>query len=266
MKCSKVDCGCSELNKTDPCSICSRPVHHLCSNDICGDEDLSKSYECLARYKGLDVGTTGSSTPVSSQGVSVSSQATELDAEDLTITEHEDTSAPTLGIPESVVHFRPRKARDKIWDVIHELQDRVTVKRKSFSHICLLCAETKTWKRALCTTVNTSNAKNHMIQAHPGHDLTSSVSNSPGCEVPDASDTEMSLLCGEEVSPQSEQSLVDSNLAKEADAVVDMWLDLRVEWGEVAKSQYKDAEKRSEVLGKLSMSQPNGKRSAFASI
>ncbi|KAG1711377.1 hypothetical protein DVH05_008631 [Phytophthora capsici] len=174
MKCSKVDCGCSELHKTDPCSICSRPVHHLCSNDICGDEDLSKrfcSYECLARYKGLDVGTTGSSTPVSSQGVSVSSQATELDAEDLTITEHDDTSAPTLGIPESVVHFRPRKARDKIWDVIHELQDRVTVKRKSFSHICLLCAETKTWKRALCTTVNTSNAKNHMIQAHPGHDL-----------------------------------------------------------------------------------------------
>ncbi|KAG1711378.1 hypothetical protein DVH05_008632 [Phytophthora capsici] len=100
----------------------------------------------------------------------------------------------------------------------------------------------------------------HSHSANEDNSGTSSVSNSPGCEVPDASDTEMSLLCGEEVSPQSEQSLADSNLAKEADAVVDMWLDLRVEWGEVAKSQYKDADKRSEVLGKLSMPQPNGKR------
>ncbi|KAG3169022.1 hypothetical protein PI124_g1008 [Phytophthora idaei] len=69
----------------------------------------------------------------------------------------------------------------------------------------------------------------------------------------------MSLLCGEEVSLQSEQSLADSTLAKEADAVMDKWLNLRIEWGEVAKRQYPDADEQTMVLGKLAMSEPDNK-------
>ncbi|KAL3662130.1 hypothetical protein V7S43_012931 [Phytophthora oleae] len=34
MKCASVDCSRPELTVTDPCVVCERGVHHLCSNDI----------------------------------------------------------------------------------------------------------------------------------------------------------------------------------------------------------------------------------------
>ncbi|KAG2935883.1 hypothetical protein PC114_g447 [Phytophthora cactorum] len=46
------------------------------------------------------------------------------------------------------------------------------------------------------------------------------------------------------VSEQAEQSLAESILNKEADALVAKWVDLRVEWVEVAKKQYVTKEER----------------------
>jgi len=88
----------------------------------------------------------------------------------------------------------------------------------------------------------------------------SDASISPSYEALDASEGEMSLLCGEEVSRQTEQSFADLTLVQEADAVLEKWLALRVEWAEVAKHQYTDVDERSAVLGKLSIPRANGKR------
>ncbi|GMF46556.1 unnamed protein product [Phytophthora fragariaefolia] len=60
----------------------------------------------------------------------------------------------------------------------------------------------------------------------------------PNADVVDASESEMKLLQGEEVSERTEQDLAESSLYKGADALLDKWFALRVEWVEVAKHQY----------------------------
>ncbi|KAF1786516.1 hypothetical protein GQ600_357 [Phytophthora cactorum] len=69
-------------------------------------------------------------------------------------------------------------------------------------------------------------------QDHDGASSASSV------EILDLTESEMELLCGEEVSEQTEQSVVETTLHKEADALVDKWLALRIEWAKVDKKQY----------------------------
>ncbi|KUF64610.1 hypothetical protein AM587_10016903 [Phytophthora nicotianae] len=51
MKCAKVDCEWGEVLQTDPCSVCGRQVHHICSNDIYDGGELSKrpSYTTLCQ-------------------------------------------------------------------------------------------------------------------------------------------------------------------------------------------------------------------------
>ncbi|KAL3663365.1 hypothetical protein V7S43_011771 [Phytophthora oleae] len=67
-----------------------------------------------------------------------------------------------------------------------------------------------------------------------------------------ASDDEMDLLCGEQVSVQSEQCLTDSALNANTDVLLSKWLDLRIEWASFVKNHYaEDADKRSAVLDKL---------------
>ncbi|KAG6963297.1 hypothetical protein JG688_00008204 [Phytophthora aleatoria] len=83
-------------------------------------------------------------------------------------------------------------------------------------------------------------------------DAGGSSSSSPPVEAFDVSEAELSLLCGEEVSEQAEQSLAESILPKEAD--------LRIEWVEVAMKQYVTKEECNEVMGMLSMVLPDGKR------
>ncbi|KAG2907325.1 hypothetical protein PC116_g13684 [Phytophthora cactorum] len=92
-----------------------------------------------------------------------------------------------------------------------------------------------------------------------GHDGASSASSSPSVEILDLTESEMKLLCGE-VSEQTEQSVVESTLYKEADALVDKWLALRIEWAEVAKKQYPKKEEGTAVLSKLLMATKSGKR------
>ncbi|KAG2825271.1 hypothetical protein PC112_g9768 [Phytophthora cactorum] len=390
---------------------------------------------CVRNYKNIADDSQESTSPLNSPGTSVSSQASEV--------------------------YVGAETHDIVWDVIHTLQDPVTIKGKTYTHICTLCAQTKSWKKALCICANTSNAKRH-IHRHAGHDIAeqelkkrdqraqkyltddveskrpvpdggseqdtkrqrtlfglsktqkaglvaqwlicdglpfnrsqtpafkeifcaltgdptatvisakthndllnvlqlcnvwrsllalvesqaantlsptlyillrvastrinsykfsayqlnsprdeattgpnpkllsrspnhshtakimddtmsllymehrelykrkygsneqghdgaSSASSSPSVEILDLTESEMKLLCGE-VSEQTEQSVVESTLYKEADALVDKWLALRIEWAEVAKKQYPKKEEGTAVLSKLLMATKSGKR------
>jgi hypothetical protein len=124
------------------------------------------SPSCVQAFKSAQTDSSNLPSPASSQGISLSSQASEVDAHDLSV-----SPAPVIGIPVSIEHFRAPRSRDDVWKIIHVLKKPLTIKEKKYTHICLVCAETKTWKRALCCTANTSNAKNHIILTHPDHQL-----------------------------------------------------------------------------------------------
>ncbi|KAE8958752.1 hypothetical protein PR003_g32205 [Phytophthora rubi] len=51
MKCSFTGCANPELTKTDPCSVCKRAVHHLCSNDLFDPGNLAVRTSCVDKWK-----------------------------------------------------------------------------------------------------------------------------------------------------------------------------------------------------------------------
>ncbi|KAG6966965.1 hypothetical protein JG687_00004542 [Phytophthora cactorum] len=179
MRCSKLGCTLASVVAKAPCCVCSHHVHHICSNEICDDTELSKRYEshfvvsCVRNYKNIADDSQESTSPLNSPGTSVSSQASEVYVVDLRcdISPTKDANAnPKVGIPDAVINFKGAETHDIVWDVIHTLQDPVTIKGKTYTHICTLCAQTKSWKKALCICANTSNAKRH-IHRHAGHDI-----------------------------------------------------------------------------------------------
>ncbi|KAG3111465.1 hypothetical protein PI125_g9091 [Phytophthora idaei] len=128
---------------------------------------------CVRNYKNIADDSQESTSPLNSPGTSVSSQATEVDVVDLRsdISPTKDANAnPKVGIPDAVINSKGAETHDIVWDVIHTLQDPVTIKGKTYTHICTLCAQTKSWKKALCICANTSNAKRHILR-HAGHDI-----------------------------------------------------------------------------------------------
>ncbi|KAG3020149.1 hypothetical protein PC120_g9451 [Phytophthora cactorum] len=135
MRCSKLGCTLASVVAKAPCCVCSHHVHHICSNEICDDTELSKRFvvSCVRNYKNIADDSQESTSPLNSPGTSVSSQASEV--------------------------YVGAETHDIVWDVIHTLQDPVTIKGKTYTHICTLCAQTKSWKKALCICANTSNAK-----------------------------------------------------------------------------------------------------------
>ncbi|KAE9110927.1 hypothetical protein PF010_g10998 [Phytophthora fragariae] len=78
------------------------------------------------------------------------------------------------------------------------------------------------------------------LHAHDdqGENSADSASSSPSAECNSSSDTEADLLYGEEVSQPVEESTAEAIMNAKADALLDDWLSFRVEWAEVAKSQY----------------------------
>ncbi|KAL3666681.1 hypothetical protein V7S43_008310 [Phytophthora oleae] len=66
-----------------------------------------------------------------------------------------------------------------------------------------------------------------------------------------SSDTEADLLHGEEVSQPLEETNAEASLNARADELLDEWLNLRVDWGEVVRNQYTTKEKRDLVLAKI---------------
>ncbi|KAG6963295.1 hypothetical protein JG688_00008206 [Phytophthora aleatoria] len=142
MKCSKSGCSLDNVAETTPCCVCSHPVRHICSNELCDDTALSNRFEtaaCVQKYKNWS-GSQELISPVSSQGISVSSQATEVDICDLTSGDpspvKEAKGGSKVGISDYVVYFRVPKAQDPVWDVIHVLRDQAKIKKKTYTHIC----------------------------------------------------------------------------------------------------------------------------------
>ncbi|GMF29583.1 unnamed protein product [Phytophthora fragariaefolia] len=80
-------------------------------------------------------------------------------------------TSPSFNIPATVTHRPPEHSTDPIWTVIHKLDQPVEYKRKTFTHICLICAKSKDWRRCLCKTAHASNAKSHLVRNHNGHEL-----------------------------------------------------------------------------------------------
>ncbi|KAG2826882.1 hypothetical protein PC111_g8806 [Phytophthora cactorum] len=134
MRCSKLGCTLASVVAKAPCCVCSHHVHHICNFVV----------SCVRNYKNIADDSQESTSPLNSPGTSVSSQASEV--------------------------YVGAETHDIVWDVIHTLQDPVTIKGKTYTHICTLCAQTKSWKKALCICANTSNAKRH-IHRHAGHDI-----------------------------------------------------------------------------------------------
>ncbi|KAE8876541.1 hypothetical protein PF005_g7009 [Phytophthora fragariae] len=92
------------------------------------------------------------------------------------------------------------------------------------------------------------------LHAHDdqGENSADSASSSPSAECNSSSDTEADLLYGEEVSQPVEESTAEAIMNAKADALLDDWLSFRVEWAEVAKSQYPAKAEYELVLSKLS--------------
>ncbi|KAG6974715.1 hypothetical protein JG688_00002932 [Phytophthora aleatoria] len=146
MRCSKLGCTLPSVVATAPCCVCSHHVHHICSNEICDDTELSKRFcseLCVRNYKNIADDSQESTSPLNSPGTSVSSQATEVDVVDLRsdISPTKDANAnPKVGIPDAVINFKGAETHDIVWDVIHTLQDPVTIKGKTYAHLHTLCS------------------------------------------------------------------------------------------------------------------------------
>ncbi|KAG3009867.1 hypothetical protein PC123_g15370 [Phytophthora cactorum] len=51
MKCAYADSENLELSITYPCSICYRPVHHLCSDDLLDPDNIAVCAACVTEWK-----------------------------------------------------------------------------------------------------------------------------------------------------------------------------------------------------------------------
>ncbi|KAE9278236.1 hypothetical protein PF008_g28662 [Phytophthora fragariae] len=175
MKCASSDCSCEELTATDPCVVCGRGVHHICSNDLYDHGNLSERFcsaTCVYQWK------TSTSSPVSAESDNKShmlfgrsSQASVLSESqasgaplgqpdqslvvDLTVTSatspssscHSSSSSgvDAFGIPMEVYHYRQQNCRHNVWDIAHRLETPYTKTSghdmDAFTHVCLLCAQ-----------------------------------------------------------------------------------------------------------------------------
>ncbi|KAE9193721.1 hypothetical protein PF004_g20930 [Phytophthora fragariae] len=186
MKCSFTGCANPELTKTDPCSVCKRAVHHLCSNDLFDPGNLAVRTSCVDKWKAgiLPPATSavddqpvtfeivgwspGSPAQLSSASVGLSfSQSSEE-----TLPPDDRPCVDSYGIPLDVHHYRQLGKRDNVWDVAHVLATpyalREAADAETFTHICILCAANATnlpnaapdaWENGLHRWGHTSNAK-----------------------------------------------------------------------------------------------------------
>jgi hypothetical protein len=127
------------------------------------------SRSCVNKFFGSENDSQKSQefTPSSSSGISLSSDT----VIDLAQGGAEEEPETTNSIPEHIGHGPPRNSINPVWGLIHQLKEPVTLKCKQYTHICLLCLKTKTWKDSLCRASNTTNAKSHLIAGHKEHEM-----------------------------------------------------------------------------------------------
>ncbi|ETO68014.1 hypothetical protein F444_15127 [Phytophthora nicotianae P1976] len=191
MKCADPDCTCADLTTTDPCIVCERGVHHICSNELYDSGKLSERFcsaACVYQWKTL---TSPPSSAADSdieprESLGQPSQVSQLENIFSRFFIHSSPSSglDVFGIPLGVDHYRQENCRHEVWDVAYRLATPFVKTRgrdkASFSHVCLLCAQELTcrpyasaraWENALHRWTNTSNAKAHMVAAHEDHQL-----------------------------------------------------------------------------------------------
>ncbi|EGZ24662.1 hypothetical protein PHYSODRAFT_325756 [Phytophthora sojae] len=91
---------------------------------------------------------------------------------DLAQDDAEEKEEPVNSIPDDGVHKPPANSTDPVWELIHRLDTPSIYKDKTYTHICLLCVQTKTWQDSLCRAGNASNAETHLVSIHKDHELT----------------------------------------------------------------------------------------------
>ncbi|KAL3666654.1 hypothetical protein V7S43_008284 [Phytophthora oleae] len=84
-------------------------------------------------------------------------------------------------------------------------------------------------------------------------DAVNSAASSPGRDCSSSSGTELDLLCGEEVLEPVDSTPTDVSLNAKADAVMEQWLDFRIDWEEVVRHQIPDKQECDRVLSKLTI-------------
>ncbi|ETI39260.1 hypothetical protein F443_15150 [Phytophthora nicotianae P1569] len=191
MKCADPDCTCADLTTTDPCIVCERGVHHICSNELYDSGKLSERFcsaACVYQWKTL---TSPPSSAADSdieprESLGQPNQVSQLENIFSRFFIHSSPSSglDAFGIPLGVVHYRQENCRHEVWDVAYRLATPFVKTRgrdkASFSHVCLLCAQELTcrpyasaraWEGALHRWTDTSNAKAHMVAAHEDHQL-----------------------------------------------------------------------------------------------
>ncbi|KAF4042924.1 hypothetical protein GN244_ATG04843 [Phytophthora infestans] len=167
---------------TDPCTVCGKGVHHICANEVYTGE-LSTTSKCR------DTFTAGTvSAPIVIQGCDDTededeSQGTTIQLAQLSARSSDEPSqiVDIYGIPTSVKYVR-QNGPTPVWDYIRRLRQPVKASKsdKSFTHICLVCAEeTKSrklrdpdsWMSSLCRIQHSTNAWKHLAGQHPCHPL-----------------------------------------------------------------------------------------------
>ncbi|KAG6954358.1 hypothetical protein JG688_00012389 [Phytophthora aleatoria] len=88
MKSASPDCSCEDLTKTDPCVMCGRAIHHICSNDLYDAGRLSERFcsaSCLYQWKTVVSPSSASAgnVPEAHEVVPTLSQASQLSDSDV---------------------------------------------------------------------------------------------------------------------------------------------------------------------------------------
>ncbi|ETP47716.1 hypothetical protein F442_06390 [Phytophthora nicotianae P10297] len=111
----------------DLCSICYRPGHHLCSNDLFDPGNIAKAKNLPEATVAEDAQRVAFDIVVWSQDSSVQ-QASQEAAEPPTSQSSEEALPPespvavdSYGIPLDVHRYRQPGKRDDVWDVAHIL-------------------------------------------------------------------------------------------------------------------------------------------------
>ncbi|EEY61380.1 uncharacterized protein PITG_01676 [Phytophthora infestans T30-4] len=145
-KCAFINCVNPELSQTDPCSVCDREVHHLCSTDLHDSGHRSVRFcsdACVAAWKTknpppevmpstkdqLDAFDAAGWSPGAPHQQNSQSSITESGTLELSCSQSSEETTPpgsqvwthSYGIPLDVHHYRHVGKRDSVWDVAHIL-------------------------------------------------------------------------------------------------------------------------------------------------
>ncbi|KAG2934439.1 hypothetical protein PC129_g185 [Phytophthora cactorum] len=132
MKCAFINCVNPEVIQTDPCSVCDREVHHLCSNDLYDPGNISVRDACVAAWKAknppLGVNPSANNqlntfdvvgwSPDTPHQLASQASSTESESAEVILPPGSQVCGDSYGIPLDIHHYRQISKRDNVWDVV----------------------------------------------------------------------------------------------------------------------------------------------------